>query len=228
MSNAITCSIDGCENTNILAKGWCNAHYKRWWRHGDPLAEIHRRCPGENPTHTERLEYIGWTERVVDPALDQPCWEWKGLFDRAGYGRLWDGNRVQAAHRLAYIAWVRPITSKELLLHACDNPPCINPDHLSVGTDRTNAADMVSKGRQANGELKPDHKLKDADVDAIRAAFTGERGQQAAIARQYGVSASYISMLVRGLARKNPTNWDTTARTVDAQRNVQSKYRSAA
>lgn len=211
-----TCSVDGCDSTRILAKGWCSKHYKRWWRHGDPLAEIGRRCPdGASPE--ERLKYVGWTERSVRDNLDAPCWVWQGLTDRAGYGRVYDGDRVQAAHRYSYKTWVKSITSEEFVLHKCDNPPCINPEHLFVGDDISNTADKMTKKRQANGELKSNHKLSDRDIANIRAEYTGARGEQTAIGHRYGVSPSYISMIVRGLKRTEPTYWDTNARMVDGK-----------
>lgn len=216
MENTTTCSIEGCEKTNILAKGWCNMHYKRWWRHGDPLAGVGRRCP-DGATPMERLKYVGWTERRVRDYLDTPCWEWRGLLDRAGYGRVYDGDRVQAAHRYSYMTRVGPITPEEFILHKCDNPPCMNPDHLFVGDDISNTADKMSKKRQANGELTTLHKLSDRQVAEIRSSFTGRRGEQAALARKFKVSPGYISMLVRNLSRKEPTYWATNARMVDGK-----------
>lgn len=211
-----TCSIDGCDSTKILARGWCTKHYKRWYRHGDPLTETRRRCP-DDPSPSERLEYVGWTERYVRDYLDTPCWEWRGLADPKGYGRVWDGDRVQFAHRYSYMTWVALITSEEFILHKCDNPPCMNPAHLMVGDDVTNTADKMSKKRQANGELTTLHKLSDRQVAEIRASFTGRRGEQAALARKFKVSPGYISMLVRNLSRKEPTYWATNARMVDGK-----------
>lgn len=198
-----TCSIDGCECTKIMARGWCGPHYKRWYRHGDPLAQINRRAP-DGATADERLRYVGWTEVQRRDGLT-PCWEWNGLTDSKGYGRVWDGERVAAAHRLARAAWSTPLADDEYGCHRCDNPPCINPDHVFAGDDVTNAADMAAKARSCNGENRPQTKLTDGDVAAIRAAYTGRRGHMTRLAERYGVTPSYIGTLIRGESRKRPT-----------------------
>lgn len=192
-----TCSIDSCDRA-VMARGWCRAHYKRWHRHGDPLATVNRRAP-DGATADERLRYVGWTKRVVRAEIGA-CWEWDGLKDARGYGRVWDGSRAAGAHRLAFEAWVRPL-GDALGCHRCDNPPCINPAHLYAGSNAVNMADMVARRRSDNGETRWSVKLSDADVAAIRAAYTGERGQQTRIAEQYGVSQSRISTIVRGKGR---------------------------
>lgn len=202
----ITCTILGCNTTKIMAKGWCNAHYKRWYRHGDPLAAINRRAP-DGSTPEQRLNYVGYTERLVHAELG-PCWEWNGLLDKGGYGRVWDGERVQAAHRLAYMTWIGPLSPSLHACHRCDNRICINPAHLFPGDDTTNMADMVTKNRSDNGERRWSHKLTDAQVDEIRAAYTGERGQQTRLAEQYGVRQSHINGIVRGRSRTKTTNWE--------------------
>lgn len=189
-----------------MAKGWCNSHYKRWYRHGDPLAKTNRRAP-DGATNEERLNYVGYALRTVKPELG-PCWEWAGLTDKGGYGRVWDGERVQAAHRLAYTTWVGELPANIHACHHCDNRLCINPGHLFPGDDVENMADMVDKNRSDNGERRWSHKLTDAQVDEIRAAYNGERGQQARLAEKYGVAPSRISVIVRGLARTRATNWE--------------------
>lgn len=200
-----TCTIPGCGKTKIMARGWCGTHYKRWYRHGDPLAQVNRRAPN-GATPEERLRDVGWTIIQRRPDLT-PCWEWDGLTDRAGYGRIWDGERVAATHRVAFATWAGPLAPTDHVLHRCDNPPCMNPEHLHPGDDATNMAEMVTRKRAANGERRP-HKLTDADVAAIRKAYTGERGQQTHLAEQYGVAQSRISVIVRGLARTEETHWE--------------------
>lgn len=198
-----TCSLPDCDR-KVFARGWCGPHYKRWYRHGDPLAVIHRRAPDGASLET-RLCYVGWTERLVRPDLGA-CWEWNGLLDKKGYGRVWDGTRVAAAHRASYETWAGPITSADLACHRCDNPPCMNPAHLFLGTDADNARDMVQKLRSCNGENRPQHKLTDLQIEQLRASYTGAWGEQSALARQYGIAPSYVSALVRGLARTKRTN----------------------
>lgn len=127
-----------------------------------------------------------------------PCWEWAGGHTRNGYGKLYDGRGTASAHRLAYLTWVGPIADGLNVCHHCDNRGCINPAHLFLGTAADNQADMRSKGRQ-NDPVK----LSDQDVTAIRAAYTGRRGQQTELANAYGVSIAVVSLIVRGLHRQD-------------------------
>ena len=129
------------------------------------------------------------------------CWEWTGWRLPSGYGtlRLRDRNRTMLAHRLAYETWVGPIPEGLCVLHTCDNPPCIRPDHLWLGTNRDNTLDMLAKGRDA--KVKPlrawrGYKLTEAQArEAIQRHQGGERADS--VARAFGVGAGYIRMLTR-------------------------------
>lgn len=83
--------------------------------------------------------------RVVFGATD--CWHYCGVRNQFGYGRLSVDGRTQVAHRLSYEVFVGPIPPGLLVLHRCDNPSCINPDHLWLGTYRDNSVDCWNKGR---------------------------------------------------------------------------------
>lgn len=73
------------------------------------------------------------------------CWLWQGLKTAKGYGRYGKGGR--RAHRIAYSEFIGEIPSGLLVLHSCDNPSCVNPNHLFLGTSADNTKDMVTKGR---------------------------------------------------------------------------------
>lgn len=76
------------------------------------------------------------------------CWPWRGARNARGYGRVYyAAGRYVHAHRAAYEAARGPVPPGGILLHSCDNPPCCNPAHLSVGTRADNSADMAAKGR---------------------------------------------------------------------------------
>ena len=85
-----------------------------------------------------RVENVGATDR---------CWIWRGKRNQKGYGVAVRNGRAVVAHRVAYEDKVRPIPEGKLLCHYCDNPPCVRPDHLFVGTARDNTHDMMTKGR---------------------------------------------------------------------------------
>lgn len=87
----------------------------------------------------------------VNVAGPHDCWEWTAGTDRAGYGRISLGGRgdrrLVGAHRASWQIVNGPIPDGLFVLHSCDNPPCVNPQHLRVGTNADNMADMVVRGR---------------------------------------------------------------------------------
>jgi hypothetical protein len=92
-----------------------------------------------------------------------PCQIWTGAKNKAGYGVTWHNNKWFYAHRAAVNA-----KAGEVVRHICDNPSCVNPMHLKIGTAKENSEDMVAKQRQAYGENAGNSKLNAHDVLAIR------------------------------------------------------------
>lgn len=79
------------------------------------------------------------------------CWEWMGPRVGIGYGSFWANGKTVRAHRLAWELVNGPIPTGLSVLHRCDNPPCVRPDHLFIGTNADNSKDMVQKGRSPTG-----------------------------------------------------------------------------
>lgn len=157
-------------------------------------------------TLRERFERIGWT------VTDGDCWEWNGYRNPRGYGMLSRGRREAdgsspplLAPRAALELTSGPIPAGMVACHRCDNPPCVNPDHLFIGERLDNNTDMAQKQRTANGERRPQVKLTDAQVDAIRSRYAQGGVSQQALADQYGVSRPNISMIVNGKRRAHAT-----------------------
>jgi hypothetical protein len=125
------------------------------------------------------------------------CWPWTGYLNEDGYGEFFFEERMIGAHELAvtFTTGERRLPKLDTC-HSCGNPPCCNPKHLRFGTRQSNVDDMVRMGRQA----KPNQRLSDETVRLIR-----ERRQAGAsqddLAGQYGISSSYVSMIVNGLKR---------------------------
>lgn len=136
------------------------------------------------------------------------CLEWNGYKDKDGYGVLLvskDGKKKNTkAHRLSYELHVAPIPAQMFICHRCDNPGCIEPSHLFVGTAADNNADKMKKGRHRPGG-RPHHgskngraRLSEQQVAGIRCLVGSYGVTAAAIARSLGVSASAVRRAANG------------------------------
>ena len=132
-----------------------------------------------------------------------PCREFRGTRLPSGYGRFTTGGRQWYLHRwiVAQIDGEEAIEGK-VVMHHCDNPACFRYDHLRIGTQAENLADMVEKGRHnpvsMPGDENPSAKLTDEQVREIKERATNEYGSKVALAREFGVSPAAISKIVHG------------------------------
>ena len=106
-------------------------------------------------------------ERLWSRVVDQPngCREFTGCLTHSGYGQIYFNGRLMGAHRMAWELVNGPILNGLHLLHSCDNPPCCNVDHLSLGTAGENADDRDAKGRTNNGQTSRTHCLNGHSYD---------------------------------------------------------------
>jgi hypothetical protein len=125
-------------------------------------------------------------DALLSRSTAQPsgCRTWDGCLTKKGHGQIGVKGKMLRTHRLAFEIWKGSIPDGMHVLHRCDNPACINPDHLFLGTNRDNVADMVSKARHMHGERHHAARLTEADVLAIRASAKSH----AALAREFGVA----------------------------------------
>lgn len=95
-------------------------------------------------------------ERLMSHAkVNGECLEYVGNNDHNGYGRIKANGRQLGAHRVAYVEFIGDIDAGMVVMHSCDNPACINPNHLSLGTVKQNIHDCINKGRFChNGRRK--------------------------------------------------------------------------
>lgn len=130
---------------------------------------------------------------------DEDCWEWTAAKSTRGYGRFGVGGKNRFAHRICFQMY-RPGDFDGTLhcCHHCDNPACVNPWHLFMGTDADNNRDMIKKGRyvfaQVKGEKHPRSKLKVVDIHAIRKL----KRPQSEIAKRFGISQANVSLIKTG------------------------------
>jgi hypothetical protein len=111
---------------------------------------------------------------------------------------------MRRAHRVSYELVAGDIPDDLLVCHHCDNPPCVNPAHLFLGTVADNAVDAVAKGRWARGERSPMSKLTRDDVDEIRALFESGAFSKMDLSRRFGVSHTTIRRIVAGTTWRLP------------------------
>lgn len=131
--------------------------------------------------------------------VESGCWEWQDGKDENGYGRF--AGLERCAHRMAWVLINGSIPSGLYICHKCDNPSCVNPDHLFVGTPRDNTQDMLKKGRDGiRGTRHGKAKLTPEQVAEIFDALYGdaEYVDTYQLGKKYGVSVSTIMSIATG------------------------------
>lgn len=149
---------------------------------------------GKHGTVEERF----WSKVAV---VEDGCWPWMAGRVPAGYGSMRvkvDGKHThRSASRISWLIHYGPILDGLGVLHKCDNPICVRPDHLFLGTPADNHADKAAKGRSTRGVKNPMAKLNEDAVRKIR-RLKGEGWVQRRIAEHVGVSYATVSMVLQG------------------------------
>ncbi len=108
--------------------------------------------------------------RKVDTTGD--CWLWQGARTNEGYGRFWDGERILTAQRFAYELAIGAVHAGFNVLHHCDNPPCVRPIHLFLGTQADNLQDCAEKGRLNNSNRRKERCPQGHEYDSANTWYS--------------------------------------------------------
>lgn len=137
------------------------------------------------------------------PEPNTGCWLWTVATLRSGYGCFTAGKRRMTAHRAAFLAWKGPIPEGMFVLHSCDQPSCINPQHLRLGTHADNTSDKNARNRNARGE-RIFNKLKltpEKVLEIRRLSREGVRGTE--IAKRFAVYPGAIYAILKHITWKH-------------------------
>ena len=142
----------------------------------------------------------------VKKSTSSDCWEWTAARTQSGYGQIGIDGVVKYAHRFSWELHFDEIPDGLCVCHHCDNPGCVNPNHLFVGTIADNNRDMSVKGRQRgpSGEKSANSKLTKEDVLEIRRLYAIGDYLQREIADQFNIDRSQISRVVCQKTWKHP------------------------
>lgn len=138
-------------------------------------------------------------------AKSEKCWEWGGSRNQLGYGSFSAlGRKTELAHRTSW-RFAHGDAGAARVCHSCDNPPCVRPDHLFLGSDLDNMADMVAKGRQArsSGEKNGMAKLTNFQVAALKAKYLPGETRIVDLAQEFGITFGQVWQIVSGKKRRS-------------------------
>lgn len=119
------------------------------------------------------LEEKFWEK--VDKKGEDECWNWKGALNKDRYGQFNYKGKPKLSHIVSYILVHGNVPKGLFILHKCNNPSCVNPKHLYIGTQADNMKQMVKDGRSLYGEKNPNSKLNWEIVNKIRAEYVNDR-----------------------------------------------------
>lgn len=149
--------------------------------------------PGVYPRPSPETRF--W--RKVDRRGPNECWHWLGSRIGPGYGEFWANGAKHISSRFSFELANGPIAAGLQVLHSCDNPPCVNPAHLTLGTALDNSRDMIAKRRSPAGERNPMAKLRAEQVAEMRALATSGRAATD-LGIRFGIAPSYVRAILRG------------------------------
>lgn len=179
----VECSVGECPKP-VLARGWCNAHYRRWQRHGDPL----KGSTSPGAAQAWLTDYLANLPDSTD------CVEWPYGKGKWGYGVVrWNG-KSKPVHIIVNEAVRGPRPAGMETCHSCGNRACVNPAHLRWDTPINNQRDKLKHGTHNRGNKHYGSKLTADDVQEIRRSSDS----QAQLAARFGVHPGTIQCVIDG------------------------------
>lgn len=187
------CRFDGCERGS-KCKGYCDMHYRRLLKRGSVYNYGARKVELGDDIERFHKKYV---------VEQNGCWIWqsgsRGRAETRQYGRHWANGKSINAHRFSYLIHIGQIPDGIYVCHKCDNPLCVNPNHLFLGTHQDNMKDMTQKNRAYKGRGEEKHwlsKLTNNQANEIRNSDLS----QSKLAKIYGVSQTTIGRIKRGVS----------------------------
>ena len=181
------CFVDGCRK-KVVAKGFCDRHYRRSKEGLEMTVPI--------------IEFgLSLKDRVLKGMdikdLKTGCVNWKMYRNPDGYGQFGFNGKKVFAHRSSYEVFIGEIPKGFIVRHICDNPSCVNPEHLEIGTKQDNSNDCISRGRFPLGEKHWNTTLSNEQVVCIRDYYSTGNFTLLELGKRFGVSFQTISRIVR-------------------------------
>lgn len=175
------CKVDYCEKP-VFATGYCRSHYRQNKLYGDPTIRKQQQYHGM----TLKERFFQYVEK------SDGCWLWRGSKNEKNYGQMSVNSKPRLASRVSWQVHYGDIPKGLNVCHKCDNPPCVNPEHLFLGTQQDNVTDMMLKGRIKNDhKIGSRHNVKLTESQVLEIRASSESG--VSLAARFGVTKTTIS-----------------------------------
>lgn len=178
------CLVEGCEK-DVWSRGYCSGHYRQMFD-GEKLRPLQEQHHGLS----EYDRFMSW----VTVAGPNDCWNWRASRIKKDWHGQWRNaaGQTELVHRAAWRLFKGDIPKGMFILHHCDNPICVNPSHLFMGSQSDNAKDMWQKRRANPGiSIGEKHGMSKITADIVR-AIRSSTESGVALAAKFGITATTV------------------------------------